>query len=697
MRRNGGNSASRSLPSPDRARGSLLFLLLLILPLSSFIASDSALADRTNGAWLSPDEDNWPLVAVHAALTPDGRVLTFGSDSGGTATGFFIYDVWDPAAALDRGHVTMQNLSGVDIFCASTVTLPDSGDLLIAGGGEWTGTEVSDVGNKKSTIFSRGDDSLSVGTDMFRPRWYASAIPLMNGEIYIQGGKSGEDLPEVRQTDGTYRLLTSAPTGQYLFFYPRNFVTRDGRVFGYDVNGLMYYVTTDGTGSITPAGQLDFSLVGRPSTTVMYRPGRILQVSGRNAQAVTIDINGPTPVVTPTASLSSRRSWATATVLPNGHVLVTGGSGQPNQLVGVNNSAEIWNPDTGQWTVGASGSRARLYHSFALLLPDASVLVGGGGASDDAPLNNFYSEIYYPPYLYDSSGGFATRPVIDTAPSVLHPGQGFSMSMVEAGADRVTLVNTGTATHGVNIQQNFVELGFTATGNTLSVNMPAQATDTPPGYYLLFVLNGEGVPSRARIVRIDKPAEPPVDDDVAPSRPTNFKATLSQGDPRLTWTASTDNVGVKDYAVFRSVDGSLGPEVARVEATTWTDTAAQEGTAYTYAVRAFDAAGNRSIASARRTITAFALPSKPINFSVRLVNKDPQLNFSPSTDNVGVVGYNVYRSTNETLGPLFEQIPGPGWVDTSAQAGVRYTYAVRARDAAGYLSKPSVLRSITAK
>ena len=135
---------------------------------------------------------------------------------------------------------------------------------------------------------------------------YASATPLMNGEIYIQGGRSGEDLPEVRQTDGTYRLLTGAPTGQYQFFYPRNFLTRDGRVFGFDVNGLMYYVTTDGAGSITPAGQLDFSLVSRPSTTVMYRPGRILQISGRNAQAVTIDINGPTPVVTPTASLSSR-------------------------------------------------------------------------------------------------------------------------------------------------------------------------------------------------------------------------------------------------------------------------------------------------------------------------------------------------------------------------------------------------------
>ena len=119
--------------------------------------------------------------------------------------------------------------------------------------------------------------------------------------------------------------------------------------------------------------------------------------------------------------LSSRRAWATATMLPNGHVLVTGGSAQPDELIEVNNSAEIWNPDTGQWSVGASGARPRLYHSFALLLPDASVLVGGGGASDGSPVNNFHAEIYYPPYLYRSSGEFASRPVIESAPGVLAP------------------------------------------------------------------------------------------------------------------------------------------------------------------------------------------------------------------------------------------------------------------------------------
>ena len=77
--------------------------------------------------------------------------------------------------------------------------------------------------------------------------------------------------------------------------------------------------------------------------------------------------------------MSTQRQWVSATVLPDGRVLGTGGSAVENQLSGVNNVAEIWSPATGQWTQGAVAVRARLYHSSALLLPDATVLIAGGG------------------------------------------------------------------------------------------------------------------------------------------------------------------------------------------------------------------------------------------------------------------------------------------------------------------------------
>jgi hypothetical protein len=318
--------------------------------------------------------------------------------------------------------------------------------------------------------------------------------------MYIQGGKGGATHAEVRGLNGQYRKLTGMSTATYEWWYPRNFLAPDGRIFGFDYNGKMYFVTPEGNGSLTPAGELAAANVGKPSTAAMYQPGRILQVSGKNNKAFIIDINGAEPVVTETDSLSVGRVWGNATVLPDGQVLVTGGGG-----TAAAKKAEIWNPNTEQWTVGASGSKPRRYHSVALLLPDASVLVGGGGASP-GQVNYFVSEIYYPPYLYDSTGGFASRPVIESAPDTLSPGVDFSIEVSGSGnIDRVTLVQTGAATHAVNAQQRFVELPFTTGSNTVFVQMHDQATDVPPGYYLLFVIKGNGVPSVGKIVRINVP------------------------------------------------------------------------------------------------------------------------------------------------------------------------------------------------
>ncbi|MGH2568279.1 MAG: galactose oxidase-like domain-containing protein, partial [Bacteroidota bacterium] len=125
-----------------------------------------------------------------------------------------------------------------DIFCSYALILPDTDGILIAGGTKWTGTEIDGQGNANSTIFKSGDDTLSLGNDMLRPRWYATATPLMNGEVYVQGGKGGEDLPEVRDTNGVFRTLTGALTGSFSWWYPFNFLGPDGRVFGFDSAGL---------------------------------------------------------------------------------------------------------------------------------------------------------------------------------------------------------------------------------------------------------------------------------------------------------------------------------------------------------------------------------------------------------------------------------------------------------------------------
>ncbi len=161
----------------------------------------TAQANNVVGAWQSPAANNWPLIAIHAALTPDGRVLTYGTDGVPRQTGFFIYDIWDPTQPLNGGHLTLNNTTATDIFCSSQIILPQSGSIFIAGGDNWTGTATTNTGNNNTNIFDYTNDSAdAAATNMNRARWYSSSTALSNGEIYIQGGNGGGDRPEVRDS-----------------------------------------------------------------------------------------------------------------------------------------------------------------------------------------------------------------------------------------------------------------------------------------------------------------------------------------------------------------------------------------------------------------------------------------------------------------------------------------------------------------
>ena len=172
-------------------------------------------------------------------------------------------------------------------------------------------------------------------------------------------------------------------------------------------------------------------------------------------------------------------------------------------MVDVAYHAEIWDPVTGKWTRGASVAKPRLYHSTAVLLPDATVLTSGGGAP--GPVINLNSEIYYPPYLFakDGSGKLLPRPTIASAPTSARLGSSFAVK-IGAGqtAARVTLIHVGSATHSNDTDQRYMELKFTQAGTDLSISVPTNQNLAPPGHYMLFVIDRAGVPSVAKVVRI---------------------------------------------------------------------------------------------------------------------------------------------------------------------------------------------------
>jgi hypothetical protein len=470
-----------------------------------------AQGDPVKGTF-SPVAD-WPLVGIHAALTPDGRVLTYGTTSAGVRTAYFIYDVWDPQLGLgSESHTTLPNATAVDIFCNAQLLLPN-GDIEMWGGDvlNLTSGKSSLLPNDDSTVFHPLDNTLVKTGKMFRQRWYATATTLANGEVYIQGGDGGGDFPEVRTSTGNFRLLTGASTTYLGTLYPRNFLAPDGNIFGTRYEG-MYRVDARGQGFLASLGRYTPSNMGASSTAVMFRPGRILQTGGgydtqfASPNAHVININQPAPIVQAVASPLQRRHWATSTMLADGRVFLSGGSVADNDPVnGVAYTSELYDPVTNAWSEGATAQRMRLYHSTALLLPDATVLTVGGGAN--GPELNLNAEIYYPGYLFDASGAPATRPIISTSPMSADPGTTLAIGTPDpARISRVTMLKSGSATHSFNMDQRFLELSFTVSGGAVLASLPANAFETPPGYYMVFVFNDQGVPSEAAMLRVNVPA-----------------------------------------------------------------------------------------------------------------------------------------------------------------------------------------------
>lgn len=470
----------------------------------------------------------WPLVAIHVILLPDGRVLNFGSDGKGNQGGQKIYDVWSPALGLgSNAHMTLPNTIATDIFCAGQIVLPASGQALIVGGSVTIMGRRNYAQNLVET-FNASANTLSPLGQMTYQRWYPSAVTLPNGQVVVMGGRlslgvSPTIVPEIWTPSTGWSALPGAasklafgefnvkyaptdddgaPVTQAIsaWWYPHGFVTHDGNILILGHDGRIFILNPSGQGGIT---QIDTRASPSDHTlpSVMYAPNKILSLRS-NAIVNLVDISGAKPIVTSAPRLDQNRAWANATVLADGRVFLSGGSLVANTLTGVVYQSAIWDPTTNAWTAGAAARKPRLYHSTALLLPDGSVLTAGGGAN--GPYDELNAEIYYPAYLFarDGSGQPAPRPTLSLGQNSATTG-GMLTGTVGPGQtiSRMTLVRTGAATHSTNLDQRLVDLAFAQTGQTLTASLPGSDAITP-GYYMVFAFDASGVPSVASIVQV---------------------------------------------------------------------------------------------------------------------------------------------------------------------------------------------------
>ena len=531
---------------------------------SAATAADAAAAEAAvagdagqAGEW-GPVVD-WPVVGVHVALLENGKVLAYDSVGDNATETYQVHDhtratVWDPATG---SQTPVWVTTGYNVFCSGLAHLVD-GSIFLAGGNKNAQLE----GIAQTHIFNPVSNTWSLGPDMAAGRWYPSVTPLSNGEMLITSG--GPDLPEVRKTDGGLRALTGARLSQPL--YPWMDVAPNGRAFYSGPDPTMRSLDTAGGGSWQTFSQRD-SLNRDYGSHALYDVGKLLVAGGGNSSkdARVIDLNGASPQVSPTAPMANGRRQHNLTVLADGTVLATGGNSSGAGLVDLGNGvypAELWNPATGQWQTLAAMQVTRQYHSTALLLPDGRVLSAGGGICGTCDSVGYLAknaEVFTPPYLFkkDGSGQLAPRPEITAAPAEVAYNTPFTISTPNADSiQKAALVRLGAVTHSVNMEQRHVPLTFSRGTGTINATAPANANVAPPGVYMLFVVDNNGVPSVAKMVHVGDTAPPPPPTNQAPSvsitSPANGARFAWHTDITISATANDSDGTIQKVEFFRN-------------------------------------------------------------------------------------------------------------------------------------------------
>ena len=466
---------------------------------ATFNALGAPAPEATRGKWSAPFST--PVIAIHMALMPDRKVLLYGH----TGQPW----LWNPSSFPNNpGAGYTQVSTSTEVFCSGHTFLAD-GRLFAPGGHD----EVQGNGYGIPDVNIFGSSGWQAAPPMAQGRWYPTATTLASGEVVVTAGtdnaKVNVKVPEV-WNGATWRRLTSASVG--LPYYPRMFLAPNGFLFYAGPSAMSRYLNPTGNGAwtnVSPRVEPDRNY----GSAVMF-DAKVLTMGGGGEPATCatpvtntaeiIDLNSPSPIWRAVGSMARRRRQLNATILADGKVLVTGGTsacGFSNES-GSEFTAEVWDPATEQWTTLAGMAVKRVYHSAAILLPDARVLSAGGG-DNPGSTNQFNAEIFTPPYLFNSNGTLATRPTYSLASNTVSYDQAFTVNTPNAASvAKVTLIRPSAVTHTFNQSQQLNTLSFTPApgGTSLTAHAPANGRLAPPGPYMLFLVDDRGVPSVAQIV-----------------------------------------------------------------------------------------------------------------------------------------------------------------------------------------------------
>ncbi|KAF2998698.1 hypothetical protein E8E14_004610 [Neopestalotiopsis sp. 37M] len=458
------------------------------------------------------------------------------------------------------------------MFCPG-ISLDTEGRPIVSGG----------VSDTKVSAYDEITGNWSPLRNMTVGRGYHAQVTLSNGDLFTIGGSwsggiGGDGVPRkvgevFKAANGTWKplpgclvepMLTNDTRGAFCSDnHAWLFAWRNESVFQAGPSSAINWYDTHGSGNHYSAGLRGSDLDSMNGNAVMFDAvqGKILTLGGSTSYtesystgaAHIITLSGPYKhvVVENIGSMHYPRAYANSVILPTGEVFINGGVSYAKQWDDFNSSLvpEIWNPATHEFAKAAKSPIPRNYHSTAILLPDATVLTGGGGLCwkdcDDSSVNHVDAQVYYPPYLFDSRGKvIRSRPqILDVSSFTVQPG---AILVVTTNLPIIhfTLIRYSSVTHSVNTDQRRIPLSADPAEIQQSrkhqwrsnLLVPDDLGVITPGYWMLFAISDQGVPSHAATIHVPLEEEsketnheshPPT--DFSAKAPAKSSQTIGEG------------------------------------------------------------------------------------------------------------------------------------------------------------------------
>ena len=384
-------------------------------------------------------------------------------------------------------------------------------------------------GTGKTYIFDPASETYIPKADLNVKRWYPTLIARANGNPLAVSGLDGNGQILQGQTEEWNikydRWVERTDLVQYFPSYPALFQTANPDVMFYSGSNAGYGPATRGrkpafwdlsTNSLTTVpGMRDPSLLESSGSgwvgpvqnqTIMVAGGGGVGESPLSTGRIDlIKLNAKQPHYTAGPSLPHGTRYPVLVGLPDDTTLIAGGaSDYRGKHLSDNRTAVIYHPDTNSLTKAADPLVGRDYHSEALLLPDGRIITLGSNPlfadANDTELGIFEQRIaiYTPAYLYHGR-----RPAIASVPARAQRGSTINVTTPDAASIvKARLIHPGSSTHVTDVDSRTVALQLTVAKGALRLTLPQSQALVPQGYYMLFLVNNQGVPSIAKWVYV---------------------------------------------------------------------------------------------------------------------------------------------------------------------------------------------------